>query len=72
MDSWLLLPLLSHPFKGGEKGSGLFLHSWFQKLPQVVWARTRLLAVPKTIHALLVASPLHLLPILPGSWPPLS
>lgn len=72
VDSWLLPPLPSHPFKAGEKGAGFFLHSCFRKLPRGVWASSRLLAFPKTMNALLAAAPLHHLPILPGSSPSFS
>lgn len=56
----------------GEKGTGLFRHNCFWKLPQVVWTRARLQAASKPINALLAASHLHPLPIQPGSSPPLS
>jgi hypothetical protein len=70
MDSWFFLPLLSHLFKGDKKGAGLFFLSCFWKLSWVIWARVRLLAVPKPINALLAASHLYLL-IQHGSPPPL-
>ena len=71
-DSWLLPPLLSHPFKGGEKGASFILHGCFRKLPWDVWASSRLLALPNTIKGLLATSPLHLVPTLPAASPSFS
>lgn len=52
----------------------LFLHCCFQKLPWAIWARVRLLAVPKPFNALLAASHLFkfFLSIKRGLSPPLS
>lgn len=74
VDSWLLPPLPSCPFKEARKvqasSSTVAFGNW--KLPRGVWTRVKFSAVPKPINALLAASSLHLLPIQPGSSPPLS
>ena len=74
VDSWLLPPLPSCPFKEARKvqasSSTVAFGNW--KLPRGVWTRVKFSAVPKPINALLAASGLHLLPIQPGSSPPLS
>lgn len=71
MDSWLLPPLPSHPFKEVRKvlasSSTVAFGNW--KLPLGVWARVRLSAAPKPINVLLASSGLHLLPIQPGPSP---
>lgn len=74
VDSWLLPPLPSCPFREARKvqasSSTVAFGNW--KLPRGVWTRVKFSAVPKPINALLAASGLHLLPIQPGSSPPLS